>query len=54
MSEITNAQPVWGPAEFPQDGRLELSRKQLTVTTSCVKKSITPLTLKITAAIMPI
>ncbi|HEP0306858.1 DUF2235 domain-containing protein [Providencia rettgeri] len=29
MSEITNAQPVWGPPEFPLDGRLELSRKQL-------------------------
>ncbi|MCK1143576.1 DUF2235 domain-containing protein [Providencia stuartii] len=29
MSEITNAQPAWGPPEFPLDGRLALSRKQL-------------------------
>ncbi|QCJ70118.1 hypothetical protein C9446_09810 [Providencia heimbachae] len=29
MSEIINAQPVWAPPEFPIDGRLELSRKQI-------------------------
>lgn len=29
MPTIIPPQPVWGPAEFPKDGRLELSRKQL-------------------------
>ena len=29
MSEIKAAQAVWGPPEFPAEGRLELSRQQL-------------------------
>ncbi len=29
MSEIKPAQAVWGPPEFPAEGRLELSRQQL-------------------------
>ncbi|WP_273805184.1 T6SS phospholipase effector Tle1-like catalytic domain-containing protein [Providencia rettgeri] len=38
MSAITDAQPVWGPAEFPLKGRLKLSRKQLTANYQLRKK----------------